>query len=399
MIPANGYLVFYEDANFGASSVDTNKITAFALSDVGETVYLSSALNDQLTDYRTSEDFGPSTEGETLGRYYKPSSDSYNFIALKTPTPGAPNSLPRVGPIVISEIMYNPNGAGTGDAEYIELLNISAAPVSLFDSAKGKAWRMTSGIDFEFPASPPITLAAGERMILTKNLGLFTSIFGSLVPSGTRVFQWGAGSLDNGGETLQLDRPGAVDAANIQQYVRQDRVNYDDVAPWPVSADGHGSSLNRVLESEYGNDFSNWMAAAPSPGKPAGQTPDDSDDDGLPDAWELNHFGNLSHDGTDDFDGDGASDRAEYLAGTDPLNSNDTLHIALAIQGGLPSIRFSALAGRSYSVQYKNDLIDGPWLTLQQVPAQAATTFMQINDPDGVNVSERFYRVISPQAP
>jgi uncharacterized repeat protein (TIGR02543 family) len=117
IIPADGYLVFYENANFGASSVDTNKITAFALSDVGETVYLSSALNDQLTDYRTSEDFGPSTEGETLGRYYKPSSDSYNFIALKTPTPGAPNSLPRVGPIVISEIMYNPNGAGTGDAE------------------------------------------------------------------------------------------------------------------------------------------------------------------------------------------------------------------------------------------------------------------------------------------
>ena len=125
IIPANGYLVYYESTNFGSASVDPNKITAFALSDVGETVYLSSAVNDQLTDYQSKEDFGPSTEGESLGAYYKRSTDSYNFVAMKTPTPGAPNSLPRVGPIVISEIMYNPAGSGTGDAEYIELLNVT----------------------------------------------------------------------------------------------------------------------------------------------------------------------------------------------------------------------------------------------------------------------------------
>jgi hypothetical protein len=94
--------------------VDTNKITAFALSDLGETVYLSSAVNDQLTDYQSKEDFGPSLEGETLGAYYKASSDSYNFVAMQTPTPGAANSGPRVGPIVISEIMYHPGKWGFG---------------------------------------------------------------------------------------------------------------------------------------------------------------------------------------------------------------------------------------------------------------------------------------------
>lgn len=57
----------------------------------------------------------------------------------------------------------------------------------------------------------------------------------------------------------------------------------------------------------------------------------DSDSDGLPDSWELQHFGNLdqgAEDGFDannlpidgDFDNDQASNLMEYLAGTDPTD-------------------------------------------------------------------------------
>jgi hypothetical protein len=44
----------------------------------------------------------------------------------------------------------------------------------------------------------------------------------------------------------------------------------------------------------------------------------DTDGDGMDDAWELEHFGNLDRDGSEDFDGDGISDLDEYLNGTDP---------------------------------------------------------------------------------
>ncbi len=44
----------------------------------------------------------------------------------------------------------------------------------------------------------------------------------------------------------------------------------------------------------------------------------DRDGDGMGDAWERQHFGDLSHDGTADSDGDGVSDLQEYLNGTDP---------------------------------------------------------------------------------
>ncbi len=50
---------------------------------------------------------------------------------------------------------------------------------------------------------------------------------------------------------------------------------------------------------------------------------EDSDGDGLPDAWELEHFGNLSQGPDMDFDGDGASNLAEFDAGTDPTDPNE----------------------------------------------------------------------------
>lgn len=41
----------------------------------------------------------------------------------------------------------------------------------------------------------------------------------------------------------------------------------------------------------------------------------DSDTDNLPDDWERFYFGDLSHDGTADSDGDGLTDAQEYAAG------------------------------------------------------------------------------------
>jgi len=48
----------------------------------------------------------------------------------------------------------------------------------------------------------------------------------------------------------------------------------------------------------------------------------DSDTDGLTDAWEMAHFGNLLQTATDDPDGDTFTNLQEMNAGTDPLNSS-----------------------------------------------------------------------------
>jgi hypothetical protein len=57
----------------------------------------------------------------------------------------------------------------------------------------------------------------------------------------------------------------------------------------------------------------------------------DSDGDGLPDAYEMSTFGNLAQTGAGDFDGDLASNLAEFNAGTDP---KDPLSLP---GGGAPS--------------------------------------------------------------
>jgi hypothetical protein len=48
----------------------------------------------------------------------------------------------------------------------------------------------------------------------------------------------------------------------------------------------------------------------------------DTDGDGMADAWEMAYFGTLARDGTGDYDGDGISDLKEYLNGTNPVLCN-----------------------------------------------------------------------------
>lgn len=353
VLPAGGYLAFHEDANFGAASVDPNKVTPFALSDIGETVYLSSAVNDELTDYQSKEEFGASAEGESLGAYYKPSTDSYNFVAMNTPTPGAANSAPRVGPVVISEIHYNPAGTTDGE-EFIELQNISGAPVTLYDAVKDKPWRMTDGVDYDFPTNPAITLAAGERILLVRSLTSYEAAFGS---SATRKFQWTDSALDNGGETVQLAKPGGADAFNVTQYIRMDRVAYDDEFPWNTAPDGGGPSLQKVSETDYGNDSANWTSAATSPGNPI-----PGDDfatwiaaSGLPGA----------HQGPEaDPDGDGRNNLVEYALGSSPNAADAQAPFQLLYDQGQAVMHYSLRndrPGMVLHIERSDTLAPGSW--------------------------------------
>jgi hypothetical protein len=230
-----------------------------------------------LTGYSEEETFDASEGGVSLGRYRK-STGSYNFVALREPTPGLANAEPAVGPVVISEIMYDP--LPTGEAEYVELLNISAEPVVLYDDARGAPWRFTDdpddpGVTFSFPVAPAVTLGPGQCVVLTRDAVALQGAFA--VPAGVAVLEWGAGRLSNGGEKIELSKPGDAEDDGEPPWIRVDRVVYSDgshgadfasgVDPWPLEADGGGWSLHRTISTGYGNDPANWHAAEPSPGE------------------------------------------------------------------------------------------------------------------------------------
>ncbi len=206
ILPPKGFLLLSEATQFGLRSKDPGRTTGFALDPKGQSLHLRSSANDEVISYQTKVSFGPSQKDQSFGMYYKAAEDDFDFVLQQKPSPKAANQAPLTGPLVISEIMTASTDPDRGD-QFIELLNTSTANLTLYDSTVGKAWRIKGGIHFKFPSDPPLSLAPGERIVLTKNLAAFHTRFDSILATSTRVFQWDSGSLDPGGEAVEIARP------------------------------------------------------------------------------------------------------------------------------------------------------------------------------------------------
>jgi len=179
-------------------------------------------------------------------------------------------------------------------------------------------------------------------------------------------------------------------------------VRYNDKEPWPTNADGFGPSLERLDAAAYGTDPINWRASY-GPG-----TPGRANWESL-DLWKTRYFTSpeltdptISGDAADP-DGDGETNLQEYLAGTDPRDGQSCLKIESTTTGsGTPqtiSIRFNAVADRTYTVQYRNSLAAASWLKLTNVPPPLVSGMMDVAVPSATNYNARYYRVVTPCQP
>lgn len=103
--------------------------------------------------------------------------------------------------------------------------------------------------------------------------------------------------INTQGEEKFFVRLHYVDAKGIANLAEAEAADYD----------GDGVSNRYEVEVE----MSDPLDAASHGG--------DSDNDGLPDGWEREIFGNLTHTGTVNSDGDGLTDAQEWELGTNPL--------------------------------------------------------------------------------
>lgn len=369
VIPANGYQVFYE--GHYVSSVlefdDDEFGSAFSLSSTGDEIYLFSPT----LGYSHGFSFEGAYNGISFGRY-ETSGGEELFPSQKSFTPSEANSGPAVGPVVITEIMYNP---ADDQHEYIELLNISESAVSLYDSAAPTNTWTVGGISFEFPESN-ISINPGQLLMLVRDT-ISTADFRSLHSISNSVLLYNyTGKLDNGGETITLrapDEPVRTGSnAGEVPYIVVDRISYDDEAPWPEEADGTGRSLERISIDAYGNDASNWSASSVSGGSPGSvdfsSTPliVDNDGDGLDDSWETTYFNSTNHPSggpDDDYDQDGQSNLDEYISGTVPTNAVSRFEAAISTVDitGLThfTISWNAASNRVYDVLWAPRLGEG----------------------------------------
>ncbi len=358
-VPALGFLrVRCDDATPPSASS-----TGFGLRASGGAVYLfhrpeeGSRLLDAIQ-------YGVQVPDHSIGRL----PDGGARWVLGAPTPAAPNlptSLAGSGLLRINEWMALP----TSGNDWIELHNPQALPVDLSDH-----WLSddpNNPAKFRIPAL-------------------------SFIGSGPHAYQrfWAAQgpgadftgfALRSEGEALLLS---ATDGGLI------------DALAFGVQREG-------ISEGRL-PDGASTLATFPfsaSPGRPNRPSTDpsdelDSDVDGIPDGWERLYGLNplAPDDAVLDPDGDGASNRDEYLGGTAPHDPASRLRIEhVTLDGTTRRIEFLAAAHRSYSIQHRPDAGPGPWSELATVPAQALPRRVVLFDGD--TGTRRFYRLATPAQP
>ena len=250
----------------------------------------------------------------------------------------------------------------------------------LLDLRAGTGGYAVSGLQYYIQTTPAETVAYGAIPLIVLGSPFQPSDILSAPSAGALVRQSnGTTALFKAGEG---DYPAFADSV-IATY----QINTLNLAPGTYVLTPVGEELTYAAGSVSG------FAA---PGAFTLTILADSDDDGMPDAFESANNLNPSSaaDAAKDDDGDGATNVEEYLAGTHPGNSASVLRANIRRVAASVQVSFAAIANKVYQVEFSDDLSSATgWKVLAPDLSRSTAGLVQINDPGTANVMARFYRV------
>lgn len=250
-VPAGGYVSVGADG--GVSVPDYKGQGALWLIQPG----FVNRLHDQVTH-------GAQGDEEAWGRW--PDGQG-PCVPLLTPTFGGVNADPRVGPLVLTEILATPTaelpeGMDTNDLEFIELHNPTDSPVAL------GGWALSGGVEMTFedgallPSGATALVLSWDASDPTNGARVDSFRAYYEVSEDTLLFGGYSGSLSGQGEGVALWRVTESGAHRLE-----DGVAYG-VAAWPTAlAPSEGDAWHREGTDTQGLHAASWGQGPPSPGE------------------------------------------------------------------------------------------------------------------------------------
>jgi len=332
----------------------------FALSaSHGEDLYfVESNASGQPVGFVDHVEFSAAFHGESLGRWPN-GGGTGTLTPMLTSTPAAFNDGPRIGPVVINEVMYHPTSTPEDALEFIELHNSGNVVENLAN------WRLRGGADFDFTSDHSI--AAGGLLVIvafdpitdTSAASTFRTTYG-IDASIPLVGPFTDGPLGNDTGTVRLQRPDTppLDEPTYYPQVTEDEVIYKNTSPWPTGPAGGGKSLNRGGADQFGNLATSWTGESPTPG---GKHESYA-------SWQQSFFGSGTPVGstkTEDPDHDGIVNLLEYALGLHPLIHDPEAVPTLVLENDTTTLSYTKHLlrdGISYRVETSTDLVT--WSTV-----------------------------------
>ena len=124
-----------------------------------------------------------------------------------------------------------------------------------------------------------------------------------------------------------------------------------------ISGNYLGQSASPATNGNYGFEFVTLNGIA------VGLPQMDSNNNSIPDSWEMEHFGSMGvMNDHSDWDQDGQLDRHEYWAGTHPKNPASVFQATRVQQGATPGgfvVRWFSVSNKTYELYRSTNLMSG----------------------------------------